>query len=96
MVVDESGDDGSSLKVDRAGVRTRQSSDVLIGANGHDAIAANRNGPRDRKAVVDGDDLSVRQDQVGGELLRSQNREDGRNRQQAGHRHVFVVSCPIT
>ena len=66
VVVDHPGDDRASAQIDAASVRPRHLRDVLIGADRNDAVPANRHRLRDREGVIDGDDLSVRQDDVGG------------------------------
>ena len=43
--------------------------DLLIGPDGDDPIAADGDGLRNREALVDGDDLAVRQDDIRRRLL---------------------------
>ncbi len=50
----------------------RQPCDLLIGADRYDAVALNRHRLRDRKALIDGDDFAVREDQIRRRLLRTQ------------------------
>jgi ABC-type Fe3+/spermidine/putrescine transport system ATPase subunit len=77
MIVDHPGDDGSAAQVDAPRIRPRQARDVLVGADGDEAIASNRHGLRDREPIIDGDDLSIRQDDVrsGGPLSGEQDRD---------------------
>ena len=72
MVVDESGHDGSSAQVDAAGGRAGKPAHVLIGPDCDDPIAGNGDGLRDGEALIDGDDLAVREDEIGLGLLRVQ------------------------
>ena len=71
VVVDQPGDHRLALQVDPARIRTRKSRDLLIGARRHDAIAPDRHRLRDRKPLVDRDDLPVGEDQI---RLRAQRR----------------------
>jgi hypothetical protein len=69
VVVDHAGNDGAAAQVDTPRLGPRQSRDVLIGTNGDDAIATDRNRLRDRELIVNGDDLSVRQNRIRRRLL---------------------------
>jgi len=71
VVVDEPGHHGPAPQVDAPRVRACQPRDVLIGADRDDAVAPNGHGLRDRELVVNGDDLSVRQDRVCGRACRA-------------------------
>ena len=48
----------------RLRARPREPADLLVGADRHDAVAADRHRLRDREALVDRDDLPVGQHQV--------------------------------
>jgi hypothetical protein len=74
VVVDESRDDRAPTKVDPARGGRRQLQDLRIGPHCHDAIAADGDRVRQCEALVDGDDLSVREDDVRRWLLRGQGR----------------------
>ena len=65
VVVDQPGSDRLAPEIDPPGVRPGQPGDLLVGADRHDAVAADRHRLRDREAIVDRDDLPVRQDQIG-------------------------------
>ena len=71
VVVDHPGNHRPAAQVDAPRVRTRQPRDVLVGADRDDAVAAHGHGLRDRELVVNGDDLSVRQDRVRGRACRA-------------------------
>ena len=62
VVVDQPGDDGAAAQIDPPRVRTGEPADVLVRADRHDPIGADRHRLRDREAIVDGDDLAIRQD----------------------------------
>jgi hypothetical protein len=59
MIVDEPGDDRSTLKLDDRRCRPGKSEDVLIAANRKDLVAGYRDGFYDRKISIDSQDLTV-------------------------------------
>ena len=65
VIVDEPRHHRLAAQVDTARGRTGEPVDVLVGADGDDAIAADGHRLRDRELIVDGNDFSVRQDDVG-------------------------------
>ena len=72
MVIDEPGRDGLTQQVDPASVRTRKLSHGLVGAHRHDAIAFDSHRLCDSKALIDGNNFPVREDQIRRRLLRPQ------------------------
>ncbi len=65
VIVDEAGDDGASREIYGPRLRTSELIDIRIGADRDDALAADRQRLRDGKAVVDGDDLAVDENEIG-------------------------------
>jgi hypothetical protein len=94
VVIDETGDDRSTSQVDTPRGGRRQLRHFSVRADRDDTVAADRNGLRQREALVDGDDLAVRQDHVGRWLLRWQGR-DG-TRQHERHDKRVVAGLPWT
>jgi hypothetical protein len=72
VVVDEPGHDGSAAEIDAAGCRGGKPTHVLIGPDGDDPIAGNDDGLRDGEAIINGDDLAVRENEIDLGLLRMQ------------------------
>ena len=72
VVVDESGNDRTPAQVDAPRGRRCELRHLGISADSDDAIAADGDGLGDREALVDGDDLSVREDDVWRGLLSGQ------------------------
>ena len=72
--IDQPGQDDASLQVGHARFRSGEGEYLLIAADPHDLRAvralAPRDGLRNREVVVDGDDLAVVQDSVGGDGAR--------------------------
>ena len=64
------GDHRPSPQIDAPRARPRQARNLLVRADGDDTLAPDRYGLRDREAIVDGDDLAVREDEIRGWLLR--------------------------
>ena len=82
VVIDQPGNDGAAHEVDPPGVGAREPSHLLIAANRYDVVALDRNRLCDRKALVDGDDFAIRENQVRRRLLRA---EQARDREQRDH-----------
>ena len=72
MVVDQAGNDCPAAGIDAPRVRPGQPRDRLVGAHRDDAVAPHRHRLRDREPLVNRDDLSVGDDEVGGRLLRQE------------------------
>jgi hypothetical protein len=85
VVVDQAGDDGLAGEIDAARVGPGETIDVRGAADGDDAIASDGDRLRDREAVVDGDDLTVGENDVGGRLLRVNRRGRGCKHKQRGN-----------
>ena len=86
VVVDHAGNDGFAAQIDAPRVRSRKPRDVLIGAHRDHAVAPDRHRLRDREAVIDGDDLPVRENHVGCSGLRMHNRRRAQKRDEhSGH-----------
>jgi hypothetical protein len=85
VVVDEPGNNCPPARVDAARVRTRMPGDFLVAANGNDPIAADGDGLRDREALVNGDDLAVRDDEIGRQPLRQGKRAEGHGEDERSH-----------
>jgi hypothetical protein len=79
MRVDESGNNGFAAEVDSAGVRARELRDLLISSNSDEAVAPYGNGLNNRKAVIDGDDLAIGQNEVRCRLLAMNHRNGPHN-----------------
>ena len=71
MIVDHSGNDGSSPEVDPPGAGSSELRNLCTAANRHKAIAPDGHGLGNRKALVDGDDFSVRENEIRSGLLRA-------------------------
>src|SRR5262245_42596920 len=84
VVVDEPREDGSAPQVYSTRCRAGKTADVLVTADRHDTVATHSDRLRDREPLVDGDDLAVRQDQIGrrghGRTLGPQSRHGGNDR----------------
>ena len=91
VIVDEAGRDRPARQIDPSRSRARELADLRVAADGDDAIAADRDGLGDREPLVNGDDLSVRQDEVGRCLLRARQRS-GEHEQRTGHREQSALS----
>jgi hypothetical protein len=65
MCVDEAGQHGSSLQVDRSRQRAGQRLYCGVGADGHDSTAFDGESFGDGELLVDGDDLSGVKNEVG-------------------------------
>src|SRR6266516_1416593 len=66
VVVDESRDHGLFLEVDHLRALALKLEHVRIVADGDDALPPDRQPLSDRETLVDGDDLAVHEDGVGG------------------------------
>ncbi len=85
MIIDQPGNDGPAHQVDLSGVRPRQPGHRLVGAYRHDTIAFNGYCLRNRKTLIDGDDLPIRENQIRRRLLRAQQRGLTRDCEQQNH-----------
>jgi len=65
MVIHQSGNDAAALQIDHPCRRARDRVHLIVVADGHDAIADDRDRLVNREAAIDGDHLAVEQDQVG-------------------------------
>jgi hypothetical protein len=72
MVIDEAGDHRPASQVDALRVGASQPLDVGVSSDGDDAIAADGDRLSDLERVIDGDDLSIRKNEVSAGLLRVQ------------------------
>ena len=89
MVIDQSGNEGLALQVDRSGARPRQWRDRLIAADGYHSVAPDGHSLRNREFLVHGDDLPVGQNEVRRRPLRVQHRtRGGAQEQRAGQNHL--------
>ena len=70
MTVDEARDDGAAARVDHPRGWPCESADVRVGSDGDDAAVAHRDGLGDREPRIDGDDLPVDDEQIGGPSVR--------------------------
>ena len=66
VTLDETRDDELPLDVDHLRLRTDEFLDLRAAANGDDPAASNRDRLSVRCSLLDGDDLAVRQDEIGG------------------------------
>ena len=64
VIVDQPGDDRPPLEIDRLRAGAFQLEHVHVLADGDDALPLDRDRLRDRKAIVDGDDLAVEENDV--------------------------------
>ena len=74
MAVGEPGNHRLPVQIDRRRLRAGELADCVVAADGGEAPARDRDRLRDREARVDGDDVSVEEDAVGGRRLRTQGR----------------------
>ena len=89
MVIDQSGNEGLALQVDRSGARPCQWRDRLIAADGYHSVAPDGHSLRNREFLVHGDDLPVGQNEVRRRPLRVQHRtRGGAQEQRAGQNHL--------
>jgi hypothetical protein len=82
VVVDEPGYDGPAFEVDALRIRTREPSDIGIPSNRDEPVAADCNRFRNSELIVNGDEFTVREDDVRRGLLRLERR---RARRESGH-----------
>ena len=62
VVVDHAGHDRAAGQIDPARRRSGERRDVVVAADGDDAVALDGDGLRDRESLVDGDDLAAGED----------------------------------
>ena len=74
--------DSTSAQIDAPRIRAPKTRDVLIGAHRDHAVSPDRNRLRNREAVIDGDDLPVRENHIGSWGLRMNNRGCAQQRDQ--------------
>jgi hypothetical protein len=72
VVVDEAGDHRLAAQIDALRIRSRQSCDIGVAADGDDARATHRDSLGNLEGVVDGYDFSISKNEVCGGLLRLQ------------------------
>ena len=65
MVVHQPRDHRAALQIDHPRRRPGDRLHLIVVADGHDAIADDRDGFVDRETAIDGDDLAVEQDEIG-------------------------------
>ena len=78
MVIDQPWNDGTAVQIDAARVRPRETADLLAGAGGNDPVSLYSNCLGDCEPVVDRDDFTVQQDQIGRGRLRAQYQSCGK------------------
>ena len=76
VIIDQPGRDSPAHQIDPASVRTGKLGYLLVGAHRHDPVALDGHRLRDRKALIDGDDFPIREDQIRRWLLGKQHARD--------------------
>ena len=102
VIVDKAGNDRPAAQIDSPGVRSGHLTDGLVRADRDDAIAFDGDRLRDGEALVDGDDLAVRENQVCliGLRARERNRTDKQDTNTSKPQrlllYVLIASLPYT
>ena len=92
MGVDQARNDGASQEIDHARLRTGKLSDVRRASNSEDFAVANSESLLNRGALVNSQDLSIHEDDIGG-LGPGRSRQDESNshkRDQRSHSHQLL------
>src|SRR6266567_2242078 len=96
--IDQTGDHGATLQIDRARLRPDQPLDIRTASHGDDGAVADGEGFANRRPAVYSDDLPAHQDRIRG-LSPGVGRSDESNASEDryadhGHRYISHLSAP--